>query len=366
MKVYDYRELKDSRVLYDKNPPIFMPIVIFCVSGLLFALLVISINFKKTYIVKGEGTIVSDKKQYVMCSVGGQTVDCRAKEGNKIKKDDVIVKIKSPELKTKKQELYEKLKLLQSREEKLRSLELAVGEGKNPFNKFDDVEMEFYNRFEEIVATLKEYDLDEESVKERLKVNEQVNEYLVTAKNKQDQMKKKYLSELSSEISKVNLEGRNCKIQIDAIDIEEDEFCVRSQIDGTVHILAPIDDGSVVQAGTAVATISSNQNLHVDAFISSVDRVKVKVGQDVKIAVAGFPKTEYGYIKGKIENIDSDATVDDKTGNVLFKISVRPETECLHSKTGESVSIVPGLVAEVDICYKESSYFDFFREKIGI
>ncbi|MBZ9606714.1 hypothetical protein G9F73_002535 [Clostridium estertheticum] len=69
MKVYNLNELTDSRVLYDKNPPEFMIYIIALVTVLLVMFLVWSNKSAKTYMVKGQGIVITENKSQIMAAV---------------------------------------------------------------------------------------------------------------------------------------------------------------------------------------------------------------------------------------------------------------------------------------------------------
>ena len=62
LKVYNLNEITDSKIIYDKNPPPFMKYVILIVTLLIVALLIWANKSVKTYMVKGQGIVVSENK----------------------------------------------------------------------------------------------------------------------------------------------------------------------------------------------------------------------------------------------------------------------------------------------------------------
>ena len=59
MKIYHYSDLKDSRIMYDRNPPVLFPIIVLLVLVLVIVLIFLSIRTDKTYVVKGQGMVLS-------------------------------------------------------------------------------------------------------------------------------------------------------------------------------------------------------------------------------------------------------------------------------------------------------------------
>ena len=64
--------------------------------------------------------------------------------------------------------------------------------------------------------------------------------------------------------------------------------------------------------------------------------------------------------------IDSDATVNQENGNVLFKAKVIPEKSYLSSKKGDKVNLTSGMTSEVRIIYNKVTYFCYILDSLGI
>ena len=62
MKVYNLNEITDSKILYDRKPPAFMNYIILIVTALIVACLIWANKSVKTYMVKGQGLVVSENK----------------------------------------------------------------------------------------------------------------------------------------------------------------------------------------------------------------------------------------------------------------------------------------------------------------
>ncbi|GAA0110591.1 MAG: hypothetical protein KHZ99_18695 [Clostridium sp.] len=67
MKVYNLNEITDSKILYDRKPPAFMKYIILIVAALIWAN-----KSVKTYMVKGQGLVVSENKLYIMTKTSGE------------------------------------------------------------------------------------------------------------------------------------------------------------------------------------------------------------------------------------------------------------------------------------------------------
>ena len=66
MKVYNLNEITDSKILYDRKLPAFMTYIILIVTALIVAGVVWANKSVKTYMVKGQGLVVSENKFHIM------------------------------------------------------------------------------------------------------------------------------------------------------------------------------------------------------------------------------------------------------------------------------------------------------------
>lgn len=81
MKVYNLNEITDSKILYDRKLPAFMTYIILIVTALIVAGVVWANKSVKTYMVKGQGLVVSENKFHIMTKGSGEIKDVFIKEG---------------------------------------------------------------------------------------------------------------------------------------------------------------------------------------------------------------------------------------------------------------------------------------------
>ena len=94
-KIKTIEELKDSRLLFDKNPPAFGYAFILVVTVFLIVAVVWSIKVPKIYTIQAQGTVSNEDSNYVMCTYTGEIADCNLTEGMIVEKGDVLFKVKS-------------------------------------------------------------------------------------------------------------------------------------------------------------------------------------------------------------------------------------------------------------------------------
>ncbi len=126
--------------------------------------------------------------------------------------------------------------------------------------------------------------------------------------------------------------------QLLAINSGQNAFATTASTSGTLHLLADYKEGMVVQAASAVATITpENSQTIIDSYVSIVDMARMHVGDKVQMEVSGLTQTVYGNISGEVSQMDSDVTSIESgegTNNNAFKIRIKPEYTYLLSKSG--------------------------------
>ena len=80
-RVKSLDEIRESRLLFDKNPPAFGYILITVIAIFMTIAVVWSTKASKVYTIQAQGNVTNDESNYVMCSYTGEILDCSMKEG---------------------------------------------------------------------------------------------------------------------------------------------------------------------------------------------------------------------------------------------------------------------------------------------
>ena len=94
-KTVSLNELKDSRLLYEKDLPAFGYLLLVLLFLLIAAVTIWGVKTTKPYIVKGSGTVESPNRNYVMTPFTGEISDVVIKEGDHVEKGDELFSVKS-------------------------------------------------------------------------------------------------------------------------------------------------------------------------------------------------------------------------------------------------------------------------------
>lgn len=368
--VKSINELRDSRLLFEKEPPAFGYFFILLVSVVIAFVIVWSIKTPKKYIIQAHGTITNDSGSYVMCSNTGEIADCNMTEGQLVKEGDVLFTIKSTEYDLQKVQLEENKK---SYEESIRQYQKLIKSIKDDYNYFDESDSEeglYWSMYEAYKSQIGQSQLDVSTYQSYGYSEEQIQTQLDINQNK--------ISDIYySSIQNAEVKIEELKAQISAIDAQllavangQNASKVTATTSGTLHLLGEFKNGVVVQTTTAVATITpENTSKIVEAYVSTADMARMHVDDSAQIVVDGLAQNVYGTVAGKILSIDSDVTVQegsDGSKNQVFKIKISLPQDYLLSKKGDKVDIVNGMTAKANIQYDKVTYFNYVLEKLGV
>ena len=140
---------------------------------------------------------------------------------------------------------------------------------------------------------------------------------------------------------------------------------IRSPIDGIVNRVFFNSAGAVVGMGEIVAEIvPTGGSLFVEAFIDPKDIATVEPGQKVKISLTAYDAAKYGYLMGTLTKVAADTVFreDTKTSNYAVNASIDSE---IYEDDQTPVTIVPGMVAQVDIIRGDRTILEYFWQPIA-
>ena len=367
MKVYNLNEITDSKILYDKKPPAFMNYIILIVTALIVAALIWANKSVKTYVVKGQGLVVSENKSHIMTKTSGEIKDVFISEGSEVKEGDVLFTTNGIESELQLEQINAQINSYSRRIELLRIAEENATNGTNYFDRYNEEESEFYNKLNAAYIARKEFYVDVQALKDQGYEEKQIEEFSKTQKNKSDEHYFKTISEFTNEKNQYELEASKLIAQKEALEKGKSQYEVVAQKNGVIHLNTPLTSGMVLQGGSLIGTITSKEEeLTVETMLPSSDRPRIHVGDEVSLVVGGLLQSEYGTIAGKVTSIDEDATIDNEKGNVFFKVKVKPDKTYLEDSKGEKVNLTIGMVTETRVKYEKITYMKYILELIGV
>jgi adhesin transport system membrane fusion protein len=137
---------------------------------------------------------------------------------------------------------------------------------------------------------------------------------------------------------------------------------VTSPVDGTVKKLHVNTVGGVIQPGMDIIEIvPSEDNLLIEAKIAPQDIAFLRPGLEAVVKFSAYDFTVYGGLNGQLETISAD-TIQDEEGNSFYLVKVRTEKNNIGD--AETLPIIPGMTASVDIITGKRSVLDYLINPI--
>ncbi|MDC0488372.1 HlyD family type I secretion periplasmic adaptor subunit [Amylibacter sp.] len=174
-----------------------------------------------------------------------------------------------------------------------------------------------------------------------------------------------YNTEIYQERSQVTGEIAELEVRLPAIRQRLKETEIRSPIDGIVNRVFFNSLGAVVSSGEVIAEIVPTQGkLLVEAFIDPKDIATIEPGQPAKISLTAYDPSKYGYLLGTLTKVSADTVFREETKSSAYAVNLSIDTEIFESDT-VPVSIVPGMIAQVDIIRGERTILEYFWQPVA-
>ena len=174
-----------------------------------------------------------------------------------------------------------------------------------------------------------------------------------------------YNTEIYQERSQVTGEIAELEVRLPAIRQRLNETEIRSPINGIVNRVFFNSVGAVVSSGEVVAEIvPTGGQLLIEAFVDPKDIATIEPGQDAKISLTAYDPSKYGFLRGTLTKVSADTVFREETKSSAYSVNVSIDTE-IYESDGIPVSIVPGMIAQVDIIRGERTILEYFWQPIA-
>lgn len=363
------QQMKDSRLLFDKQPPLFGYILILVVGAFMCLALLWSINTSKVYTIQAQGIVTNKDANYVMCSYTGEIMDCNLKEGALVEEGDTLFTIKSTDYDLQEEQLEENRKTYKTQISKYKLLVRSIKENVNKFDETDPDDELYYSTFEAYKAQVVQNTVDVSAYKAYGYSMEQIEAELEKNQGKISEIYYAAIQSAESSIKEAKLQLASIESQLSAVEHGQNTYQVKATASGMLHMLGNYKSGMVVQTTTTVATITpENSSRVIEAYVSTSDMARMHEGDTVQIVVDGLSQSVYGTIDGTVEQIDSNVTSQESSNGSstqVFRVLISMGNDYMVSQSGNKVDIVNGMTVVGRIQYDKVTYFNYVLEKLG-
>lgn len=360
-------DMKDSQLLYDKNPPPMGYILLFTVIAALAIGVVWSTAAKKPYVVKSAGIVASEEKNYIMSAYTGAVTEALVKEGDYVQKGDVLFRIASVDLDLQAEQLAGMIAVDEEKIAQYERLESCIKNGRNTFDENNEADKPYYYQYETYMSKIAQKEIDVSTYKSYGYSEGQIENAVVGNEAGIGEIYYSTLNSITEAVQNLQKEVDGYRIQLASVNNGQKEYPIEASASGIVHMDTEYKEGMVVQAASAIGTIiTENGGYTAVVYTPANDMPLIHVGDEAKVAVSGLTQSIYGTVSGTVTYIASEPTVNQENGSSAFLTKIELDALYLVSNQGSKVNLSNGMGVEARIQYDEVSYFNYVLESLGV
>lgn len=211
--------------------------------------------------------------------------------------------------------------------------------------------------------------LDKQTALQRIKgtisdLNHQIprlKSNVIQSKRKRTEARLRFKAEAEKERNEVQLKIAKLQETLSAMKDRNLRFDVRAPIAGIVNRLSVATIGGVIKPGQELAEIvPSDKAISIEARLSPKDRAEVWPGLPAVIKISAYDYSIHGGLSGKVTEISPDALTDEQ-GQSYFRVRL----EAAASDFGPQKPVTPGMLAEVDILTGNHSVMSYLLKPMN-
>lgn len=175
-----------------------------------------------------------------------------------------------------------------------------------------------------------------------------------------------FKSEVSQELEKTISEIKIIEAKMVSDSDKLEKTVIKSPVNGTIKQININTIGSVVKTGeNLIEIVPDSDILLIEAKIDPKDIAFINPNSKTLVKLTAYDFSIYGGLEGKIVEISADSIkdTDSKDNKSYYKVMVKTEQNYLEHK-GKKLTVIPGMVAQVDIITGKKTIMDFFLKPI--
>lgn len=177
--------------------------------------------------------------------------------------------------------------------------------------------------------------------------------------------KQAYITSALTDLSSIESEIAELDARIPALESRVERTTVRSPVNGVINRINYVTEDAYVNTGDVlIELVPTGSDLIVETRVDPKDIAEIVEGQDVKISLTAYDPSRYGRIDGKVLGVSADALTDTQTGQEYYLVDVSIDG-ILYEKDGTEVTILPGMVASIDVLSGKRTILEYFWQPIA-
>ena len=365
MNVQNLSDLQDRRIMMEKKLPPFGYAFLILVGVFMAFLVVWSTKTNRIYVSQNSGTVQASNKTYIMSSYSGSITELYISEGSYVNEGDLVAHIKSTDLDMQQENLESQEKIYQTQLDQYTKLLQCVQDDTNYFSETDPEDQPYYYQYETYKSQVAQKTFDASAYQAAGYSDTQIKTLMEQSQSELEALYYSTMQNISQNITSAQTNVDNIQAQIDSLNNGANDYYIYAPTSGVIHMDTPYKEGMVLSAGSALATVASeNDDLEIVAMVTVSDRPLLHVGDPCKIAITGLSEYSYGTLTGTVTSIDSDVT--SSTSGSYYKMTIKPDTTYVVSKSGDKVDLSNGMSVTARVEYDQVTYFEYAMEALGV
>ncbi|PWC16938.1 secretion protein HlyD [Brenneria corticis] len=174
-------------------------------------------------------------------------------------------------------------------------------------------------------------------------------------------LRSQYYVQAREELAKANAEVNMLSEVIKGRTDSVTRLTVRSPVRGIVKNIQVTTIGGVIAPnGELMEIVPVDDRLLIEARLSPRDIAFIHPDQKALVKITAYDYAIYGGLDGVVESISPDTIQDEVKPEIFYyRVFIRTGQDYLQNKAGRRFSIVPGMIATVDIKTGEKTVMDY-------
>jgi membrane fusion protein, peptide pheromone/bacteriocin exporter len=371
----NHSSIKDNKLIYITEIKskyfsiywIILLIIIFSIASLPFIVLDVS--------VKSQGIIrPKDEKTEVKSSISTTIDSIYFKEGDTVKKGDIIIQLHKENIAIKKtMNDFE----INQRNQFIKDLTILTYSSNFTNATVESLESPVYKQqASRFVFQLSELKFQLKKVKKELYMDSVLSiDRVIAPKEMFDKQieydkllanisaaKEQQLATWQGELARYQLEKSQYQNANQQLNEDNNFYSLKAPISGVLQNFNKYYKGSLIQASEALAVISPQAELIAECYVNTRDVGLLKQNQQILFQVDAFDYNYFGILTGKILAIDNDYTVMDN--KPVFKVRCDLDNKQLYLKNGFAGELKKGMTVQARFVVTKRSLWQLLFDKI--
>ncbi len=296
------------------------------------------------------------------------------KEGDKVEKDAVILRLK--DLNTKGKVILNNFEINQ-REQFIHDLSILTTSLEIDNSTIDKLNAPLYkqqlakftHQKQDLEASInkakKELDINTPLAKDKIISGKEFYDININYQKLQSSYKafvQEQLSTWQQDLARYRLELSQFKQALNVVNTDASYYLIKAPTSGIIQGINTRYQGGLLQANETLCTISPEGDLIGECYVPTRDIGLLKVGQPVRYQMEAFDYNYFGILTGKVATIDNDFTVINNTP--VFKVRCSFDSTQLHLKNGFSGKLKKGLNFQARFIVARRSLWQLLYDKM--